>query len=82
MLGSEDGKPKAVRQHELLAGLSEVLSEVPLIAIQNLPKDGLGIRRIHIAFLHGGARRKPSSLARRIALMRLKSAGKYSCMRR
>src|ERR1700730_2047486 len=53
-------KAKAVRQHVFGAGSAEFATE-EAVAIENLPEDRLSVRRIHVPFLHRGARRKPST---------------------
>jgi hypothetical protein len=52
---------ETVRKHVLSAGLSQLLAE-PVIAVENLPDDGLGAGRIDVTFLHGGTCGEPSSL--------------------
>src|SRR5580698_11230966 len=54
-------KSEAIRQHIFCAGFSKFVTE-PLIAVQNLPKDCLSARRVHITLFHGRARWEPSTL--------------------
>src|SRR5262249_49740528 len=58
--GQRGREAKAIRQHILCAGLAKFTPE-KLIAVQDLPEDGLCGRRIDIAFLHGRSRRKPAA---------------------
>ena len=58
--GQRSWKSEAVGEHVLLAGYAELAAE-EIIPVQYLADDGFGVRRVHVAFLHRGACRKPTT---------------------
>ena len=56
--GQRRREAEAIRQHVFRAGLAEFLAE-PVIAVEHLADDALGVGRVDIALFHRGAGRKP-----------------------
>ncbi len=56
--GQRRGETEAVRQHVFGTGLAE-LAPGKLVAVKELPDNGLGGRRIDVAFFHGRTSREP-----------------------
>ena len=58
--GQGSREAEAIGQHVLIAGDAELFAK-PIVAVENLPNDRFGVRRIYVAFFHRRAGGKPAT---------------------